>query len=313
MSAYLAVLLPFAWIAAWIAAWIGASIVYRRRSGKPVFPRAPEGAVFVEACRSGRSLANALTRLGGDSNCPLIYVADRALTITPVFPFNLMFLPEIYGLVVAAPLADVTVEGVKDGLLGKRIILAIRGPRPRRFELWLKDRDAFRAALEGGRADRTMAGAGEAPRRPRGGWRSIGFRLFALVWGLGALYGGATGVQEDRRFRSQGVAVIGRITGHTGDVGTRGDSGVVSYRVAGATYEMVSMRGSGIYRVGDTDRLHYLPTDPGQAREDDVLGFDLLFAFLGVVILTLAATFGWIARAFAQAMNVVCDESRASF
>ncbi len=196
-----------------------------------MFPRAPKGAVFVEAWRFGRSLANVLTRLGGARNGLLVFVADRALTITRVFPFNLMFLAEVYGLEVVAPLAEVT---VKDGLRGKRIILAIRGPRPRRFELWLKDRDGFRTAVEGGRADGAMASAGEAPRWLRAGWRSVGFRLFALVWGLGALYGGATVVQEDLRTRSHGVAGIGRITGHTGDVGTRGDSGVVSHRVAGA-------------------------------------------------------------------------------
>ena len=80
-----------------------------------------------------------------------------------MFPFNRMFLPEVYGLEVVAPLADVTVESVKDGLLGKRIVLAIRGPRPRRFELWLKERDGFRAALEGGRP---VGAVGCSPRVP---------------------------------------------------------------------------------------------------------------------------------------------------
>ncbi len=67
---------------------------------------------------------------------------------------------------------------------------------------------------------------------------------------------------------------------------------------------MVSMRGSGVYRVGDTDRLRYLPADPSQALENDQLGFVLLFVFLGGVMLTLPAAFGWIATSFARAMNV---------
>ncbi len=219
--AYVAILLSWAWI----FAWIGGSIYYRQRSGKPVVPRAPEGAVFIEAWCSGHSLANLLTRLGGARNCLLVYVADRALTITPVFPFNLMFLPEIYGLEVAAPLADVTVESVKDGLLGKRITLVIRGPKPRRFELWVKDRDGLRAALEGRRPVGAVAPAGERPRRPRAGLRTIIFRLFAVVWGLGALVAGAGGLREDLRFRSQGVAVTGHFTAPRG---TRGSSAIRS-------------------------------------------------------------------------------------
>ena len=158
----LAVLFPLAWI----AAWIGASIVYRRRSGKPVFPRAPDGAVFVEAWCSGRSLGNVLTRFGGARNCLLVSVADGALTIAFMFPFNLMFMPDAFGFQVTAPLADVTVERVKDGVLGKRIILAIRGPRLRRVELWLKDRDGFRAALEGGRAEGPRPPASARPACP---------------------------------------------------------------------------------------------------------------------------------------------------
>lgn len=148
---------------------IVASIVDRQRFGKPVFPRAPNGAVFVEAWRSGRSLANVLARVGAASRCLLVYVADRALTTTPVFPFNLMVLPELYGLEVVAPLADFTVSGVSGGMLGKRIALAIRGARPRRFELWLEDRDGFRAAIEGGRAVVALAGAGGPLRRRRVG------------------------------------------------------------------------------------------------------------------------------------------------
>ena len=75
----------------WLALVIAASIFYRRRVGKPIFPRAPANALFAEKRCSGNSRRSILTQIGGASNCLLIYVADRTLHIVPQFPFNLMF------------------------------------------------------------------------------------------------------------------------------------------------------------------------------------------------------------------------------
>lgn len=113
MTTFLAFVVPVGWLSAWIVG----SIIYRQRTGKPLFPRVPDNAVFAEAWRSGRSLKNLLTRVGGARNCLLVYVADGAVTIVPVFPFNLMFLPEIYGLERTASTRDVRVTPV-DGLFG---------------------------------------------------------------------------------------------------------------------------------------------------------------------------------------------------
>jgi hypothetical protein len=249
-------------------------------------------------------LKNLLTRIGGARNCLLVYVAEGSLTIVPVFPFNLMFLPEIYGIEATAPISDVAIEGVKDGLFGKSIILTIRGSKPRRFELWLEDRDGFQSALEGKGSVRGMAGVDEPLRRPRAGRLAIIVQIFAIVWGLGALAAGAMGLQDDLRFVSQGVTVTGRIAGHTGQTGARNDQGIASYLVAGRTYALVSSRGSGVYRLGERDQLRYIPTDPTQAREEDELGFDLLWLVLGAIAMILGVAFGWIRGAFARALNV---------
>jgi hypothetical protein len=296
---FLAIAAPIGWVGAWIAG----SILYRRKSGKPLFPRAPDNAVFAEAWRSGRSLKNVLTRIGGARNCLLVYVADGALTIVPVFPFNLMFLPETYGLETTIPISDIRVTSL-DGLFGKRLLLTIAGLKEQRFELWLRDQQGFRDALEGKSVALIRPTHEKRLDRPRAGWRLNLFRVFAVVWGVGAGAAGLTGLAQDTSFRSHGMIATGRIVGHTGEIGAKNDMGVVQYEVGGRAYTLTSLRGSGIYKIGDLEKVRYLPDDPASAREDDYLGFDFLFACLGSCILVLALTIGRIARVFTRSMNV---------
>ena len=81
----------------WILFVIAASIAFRRWKGKPVFPAAPIDAIYVDKWASGRWA----------SNCLLVTVTGEALSVVPRFPFNLMFLPEIYGLERAIPLHSI--------------------------------------------------------------------------------------------------------------------------------------------------------------------------------------------------------------
>jgi len=244
-----------------------------------------------------------LTRIGGGRNCLLVYVADGALTIIPVFPFNLMFLPEIYGLETTAPISDVKVSYVS-GLFGKRLLLTIEGLRQQRFEVQLHDEQGFRDALESKKATLVRNTRTNSSDRPRAGWRLNLFRVFAVVWGVGAAAAGFTGLEEDVRFRTHGTIATGRIVGHTGEVGARNDVGVVQYEVGGRPYNLTSIRGSGIYKIGDQEKVRYMPDDPASAREEDYLGFDLLFACLGISMLIVALTIGRIARVFTRSMNV---------
>ena len=137
---------------------------------------------------------------------------------------------------------------------------------------------------------------------PRG--RSILFRLFALVWGLVAIGAGGLGLQQDLRFRAQGVAVTGWIAGHT-LVGGRDDMGVARYRVGGATYDLVTNQTAGVWRLGAPDRIFYLPADPAHGREADEMGVDLMFVVVGAVMLILAATYDGIVRAFRRGRTVI--------
>lgn len=88
--------LPFL-VMGWLVFVIGISILFRRSKGKPVFPAVPNGALYVDRWASGRWA----------HNCLLVAVTDKALFVGPKFPFNLMFLPEIYGLERTLPLRDI--------------------------------------------------------------------------------------------------------------------------------------------------------------------------------------------------------------
>ncbi len=106
-------------------------------------------AVYQENWGSGRSLNTLWGRIGGASNCLIVAVTRDTLTVTPRFPFNLMFLPEVYGLELTAPLARVRVENPAAGLLKLRVIVVVDGADSTRMELKLRDRASFLAALDG--------------------------------------------------------------------------------------------------------------------------------------------------------------------
>jgi hypothetical protein len=77
---------------------IAASVLYRRARGKPIMSWDVPDAVFIERTASGHSNRTWLTKLGGAHRCLVVAVTGTRLIIRPRFPFNLMFLPEVYGL-----------------------------------------------------------------------------------------------------------------------------------------------------------------------------------------------------------------------
>jgi hypothetical protein len=101
----------------WFAIWILGSVVYRRWNDKyflrPKFPN----PLFEETRASGRSLRSVITRIGGANRCLWIVVADNMLHIGPHFPFNLMFLPEFYGLEYHIPAEKIIAVEKIDRLL----------------------------------------------------------------------------------------------------------------------------------------------------------------------------------------------------
>jgi len=131
----------------WLLLVIGASILLRRRAGKPIFPRNPEDARFSERGCSGRSHRTLLTRIAGASRCLLVAVTDEQLIVCPSFPFNLMFLPECYDLEHVIPAAAIREVEDQHGLFRRSIIVSFDDPDPRQIALRVHDPDALLAAL----------------------------------------------------------------------------------------------------------------------------------------------------------------------
>lgn len=140
----------FAWLPSfafgWIALAVAVSVAFRKKRGKPLFPKAPMDAIFSERGCSGRSLDTPWGRIGGARNCLFVALTPARLVITPTFPFNLIFLPEIYGL--DHNLAYSAIRNVADrrGILGRKITITYSDTKVRRVELRVRRHNDF---LEG--------------------------------------------------------------------------------------------------------------------------------------------------------------------
>ena len=135
---------------AWLLFVVAASVVRRRVRDKPIWPTIPQDFRFAEKFASGYSCDNFVRRLGGARNCLLVIVTDQAIAVTPIFPFNLMFLPEVWGLEHLVPLDRITAVVPTTHWYGNRVELEFDsddGGR-KRFALILRMQSAFLAALQ---------------------------------------------------------------------------------------------------------------------------------------------------------------------
>lgn len=73
----------------------------------------------------------------------MVVLTPERLVISPMFPFTLIFLSEIYGLDHDLDISAIREVVDHTGLLGRRITLTYAGLRLRRVELRLRDPDAF--------------------------------------------------------------------------------------------------------------------------------------------------------------------------
>ena len=134
---------------AWVSLWMAASVIYRKSRGKPLFPRRPIDTVFSESWASGHSNRNLWTKLGGASRCLRVFVTRDTVFVSPFFPFNLMFLPEVYDLEYCIPIQRIrSAEQNKRWLVKTvRIEFSNVAGELRSVELRLKNPVAFLQAL----------------------------------------------------------------------------------------------------------------------------------------------------------------------
>ncbi|MGA9657849.1 MAG: hypothetical protein WBQ60_01945 [Asticcacaulis sp.] len=126
---------------------------------KPIFPKIPSGAPYVEKRGSGHSEKSWLTRLGGAGNCLQVYVDKGRLTVIPFFPFTLMFLPEIYDLEHVIPIGHVIEASIQKRLWqkGVRIMYRTKTHSTSAIFLWVKTPENL-VALLGKQAPTVMRG-----------------------------------------------------------------------------------------------------------------------------------------------------------
>lgn len=124
----------------WISTVITASIWWRKRRGRPIFPRPPEDARYFS---TGGSAAFA-------SNCLMVVVTPQDFWVTPTFPFNLGFLPEIYRLEVRSALSRVTHIEKRSGWLNIRLEFRQPNGSVRRLDLGVRSPDLFLEAVRAG-------------------------------------------------------------------------------------------------------------------------------------------------------------------
>jgi hypothetical protein len=128
----------FLWVAiGWVALIILLSVLARKGSGKPIVPKVPPNAFYADTRASGSMASNSL----------IVAVTPEALTVIPKFPFNLMFLPEIYRLEHTIPIAAIRDVAVNRNRWGNNVNLSY-GPHGRELGLNVRDPEALVAALE---------------------------------------------------------------------------------------------------------------------------------------------------------------------
>jgi len=127
---------------------VWASVVYRRSRGKPIVFTGVEGADYLETAASGHSHRTWYTRLGGASRVLVVAVAGGRLIIRPRFPFNLLFMPEIYGMEYEVPVDQITSVQPREGR-SSRVDVQFRDAMNglQTVTLYLRDRDRFTESL----------------------------------------------------------------------------------------------------------------------------------------------------------------------
>ncbi|KPC50283.1 tetratricopeptide repeat protein [Amantichitinum ursilacus] len=132
-----------------ILALLLASVVYRTVRGKPLWPRKPRGALFFERMASGGSNSSVLSRLARAHGYLSVSVTWDGIRVEPMFPFNLMFVPECGDLEHFVPKRDVQKLKIKRARRGNKVVLIFRdgAQEERTLELRLRQPEQFALAV----------------------------------------------------------------------------------------------------------------------------------------------------------------------
>lgn len=134
----------------WVALVIVASIIYKARKSKKLPSIDPKEVLYQEDGVSGSSHKSIITRLGGARNCLLVTATNNEIDIHPSFPFNLMFLPEIYDLNHRIAVKDIKNIQRIEHVIGKpsiKIEYTQNGGEVKGFELYLGNTDKFLTSI----------------------------------------------------------------------------------------------------------------------------------------------------------------------
>lgn len=82
---------------AWVLFVAVLSAVYRTNKGKPVFFWSIPDADFIVHFASGHAGRSVFSALAGANSCLVVAIAHGRFVVRPWFPFNLLFLPELFG------------------------------------------------------------------------------------------------------------------------------------------------------------------------------------------------------------------------
>jgi hypothetical protein len=143
--------LLFFFASVWVVLWLALSIVYSLRKLKALPKIEQRDILFREWRASGASHRSLFTRLGGARNSLTVTVTGTELHVCPIFPFNLMFLPQINDLEHHISLDRITNITFKKGFLGRRtLVVDFFGVDcgKKEIELTLKSPEDFLSALE---------------------------------------------------------------------------------------------------------------------------------------------------------------------
>jgi len=225
----------------------------------------------------------------------LVVVRNNELVVTPQFPFNLMFLPEIYGLDITVPIASISNIMPIRSFFRNALKVEFGPDGPAAIELVVRDEAAFinavgRALVRPGARDISTPTGAKKPRR------LMAMRVFLAIWGVGALFAAITGFQEDLRFRHEGATAVATYVNPDERVDGQVKMGVLKYAVGGTTHRLTSLSGIGLFNVGDHTMVYYLPSNPQDAREEGYFQFDLLWLGLSVLAMSISIFGGAIAR-----------------